>query len=108
MFSTFCAGGRYLEINIWTVLQIYNKHRRNSKMGDVKADSREAKMEFVIDERQRLRRDDLRAIARILHRHDPKCLNYSATGARVCLKKLPDSVLNNIHAFVRAKTIGKA
>lgn len=77
-------------------------------MGDTETLSREAKMEFIIDERPRLRREDLKTIAKILHRHDPKCLNYSATGARICLKRIPDNVLNNIHAFVRAKAIGKA
>lgn len=76
-------------------------------MAEVKTESREAKMEFVRDERCRLRHDDLKAIAKILYRHDPKCMNYSATGVRVNLNKLPDSVLNNIHAFVRAKTMGK-
>lgn len=76
-------------------------------MTELKVESREAKMEFIRDERRHLNHEDRKAIALILHRHDPNCVKYSASGARICLNKLPDPILNNIYAVIRAKTMGR-
>jgi hypothetical protein len=61
------------------------------------------KIEFIIEEREQLHPDDLRTLAKIIHRHDPKRLNFYSAGATVNLKNLPPSVINALYTFTRMK-----